>query len=578
MAQCRRAQMSTFEEIGLNSEILQAVSQLGFETPTPIQIKTIPYLLSSAGDMLATAQTGTGKTAAFGLPAIQLTRRADKRTQTLVLCPTRELCLQITKDLDSYAQFSSGVGIVPVYGGANIETQIRALKKNAQIVVATPGRALDLVRRKKLLLGTVERVVLDEADEMLSMGFKEDLDAILSKTPLEKQTLLFSATMSREVNAIAKKFMPDAIKVAVAKQNIGAENVRHVYYVVAARDKYELLKRIADMNPEIYGIVFCRTRRDTREVAHKLIQDGYNAGSLHGELSQAQRDEVMNRFQMRQLQILVATDIAARGLDVDELTHILSMSLPDNADIYTHRSGRTGRAGRSGISIALIHSREVKKLKGIERNSGIRFTQEMAPTGREICTKQLYALIDKIEKVEVDEAQIGPFLPAIYKKLDWLSREDLIKHFVSAEFNRFLAYYKDARDINYHKGDRGIRRERSDIKFNNLFINLGSKNGLNPTRLIGLINDNFRSKSVEIGRIEILKKFSFVEIEETKSAALIKALKGRKFKGTPISIEESSEAQHTPYQKKKKFKRPGNPKFNPRNKFKKNKRNRKSRK
>ncbi len=539
--------MNSFAETGLNDKILKAVQELGFEKPTPIQAKAIPHLLSADQDVIALAQTGTGKTAAFGLPAVHLTNLEDKRPQTLVLCPTRELCMQITRDLATYSKYTKGLGVVAVYGGSSIDTQIRALKKGAQIVVGTPGRTKDLINRKRLLLGNVARVILDEADEMLTMGFKEDLDAILAATPKEKQTMLFSATMSREVMSISKKYMNNPIELAAARKNIGADKVKHFYYMVHAKDRYEVLKRLADMNPNIYGIVFCRTRRETKEIANKLMHDGYNADALHGDLSQAQRDEVMGRFRKHHLQILVATDVAARGLDVTDLTHIINFDLPDNAEVYVHRSGRTGRAGKSGISIAIIHTRETRKVKEIERKFGISFSKELVPSGKDICTKQLYALIDKIEKVEVNEKQIEPFLPAIYKKLEWLEREELIKHFVSAEFNRFLAYYKNARDINVadrRKGDKGkrgtrTREERRKSSFSRLFINIGAKNKLTPARLIGLINEGLNSGDAVIGKIEIMRNFSFFEIEKKVEAPLIKALNDQTFEDVPISIEAS---------------------------------------
>jgi ATP-dependent RNA helicase DeaD len=416
--------------------------------------------------------------------------------------------------------------------------------------VATPGRANDLIRRKKLRLGHVERVVLDEADEMLTMGFKEELNAILAQTPQEKQTLLFSATMSKEIVAITKKYMNDPVELSAARRNTGADNVTHKYYMVHAKDRYEVLKRIADINPNVYGIVFCRTRRETKEIANKLMQDGYNADALHGDLSQAQRDEVMGRFRKRQLQMLVATDVAARGLDVSDLTHIINFDLPDDAEVYIHRSGRTGRAGKSGISIAIIHTREMRKIREIEKRFSVSFSKELVPTGKEICTKQLYALIDKMEKVEVDEKQIEPFLPAIYKKLDWLSREELIKRFVSAEFNRFLDYYKYARDINVTDGQRGdkqgrrekgSKREKSNVNYSRLYINVGSKNNLNPARLIGLINETLDSSEAEIGEIEILKKFSFFEIENKVTEPLIEGLKKQRFEGIPLLVEVSKD-------------------------------------
>ncbi len=574
--------MISFQETGLQTGILDAVQDLGFDEPTPIQAKTIPHLLTSGRDLIAFAQTGTGKTAAFGLPAIQLADVEDKNTQTLVLCPTRELCMQITRDLTSYSKNIKKLNIAAVYGGANIETQIKSLNKGAQIVVATPGRAKDLIKRRKLQLGNVERVVLDEADEMLTMGFKEDLNAILEQTPEEKQTLLFSATMSKEIVSITKKYMHDPVELSAARKNTGADHVTHQYYMVHARDRYEVLKRIADMNPDIYGIVFCRTRRETKEIANKLMQDGYNADALHGDLSQAQRDEVMGRFRKRHLQILVATDVAARGLDVSDLTHVINFDLPDDAEIYIHRSGRTGRAGKSGISIAIIHTREMRKVKEIEKKFSVSFTKALVPTGKEICSKQLFALIDKMEKVEVDENQIEPFLPDIYKKLEWLSREELIKHFVSLEFNRFLAYYKHARDINVAEGnglrergpERGKKRNKSNVSFSRLYINAGSKNGLTPARLIGLINETLDSGDAEIGEIEILRKFSFFEIDKKVASQLLNDLPGQKFEGVSLEADISNGKQGVKAKKKNYRVMPGNNGFRSGNKNKKDRWNR----
>ncbi len=531
--------MIAFEDTGLSQELLDAVKNLGFENPTPIQEKAIPQLLSSSQDLLAFAQTGTGKTGAFGMPVVQLTDVSNKTPQTLILCPTRELCLQITGDLKDFSKFVKGLTVVAVYGGASIDQQIRALKKGAQIVVGTPGRVKDLIKRKRLDLSNVNRVVLDEADEMLSMGFKDDLDTILNKTLDTRQTVLFSATMSKVMEKVTKQYLDDPVKIAVAKTNIGAENVKHFYYQVQARDKYELLKRLADMNPDIYGIVFCRTRRETREIANKLMHDGYNADAIHGDLSQAQRDEVMGRFRKRHLQILVATDVAARGLDVDDLTHVINYHLPDDDEVYVHRSGRTGRAGKSGISIAIIHTRERNKLRDIERKSGIKFRENLAPGGKEVCQKQLFALIDKIKNVEVEESQIEPFLPDIYQKLESLNREELIQHFVSAEFNRFLAYYKNARDLNIMKRDRKSPRERRKNSFTRLFVNVGFKNGLNPHRLIGVINESLDSSSAEIGKIEIMKNFSFFEIEDGAADDLIQAMDGNVFEGITLKPEVS---------------------------------------
>ena len=438
----------SFFQFSLKSEIIKAVTEMGFNQPTPIQEKVIPHLISSSQDLIASAQTGTGKTAAFGLPVLSRTNTEDSSVQTLILCPTRELCMQITNDLISYSKYLKSLNILAVYGGTKIEKQIKALKKGPQIVIGTPGRTKDLIKRKKLFVGKIQRLILDEADEMLSMGFKDDLEMIIHSTSESKQILLFSATMTPKVLSVTKKYMQNPMEIAVARINLAAENVQHLYYMVQAKDRYEVVKRIADMNPNIYGIVFCRTRRETKEVSNKLINDHYNADTIHGDLSQAERDDVMSRFRKRKLQILVATDVAARGLDVDDLTHVINYNLPDDDEIYIHRSGRTGRAGKKGISMVIIHGREIRRLKGIEKTSGIHFVKKEVPNGLDICKKRLYALIDKIEKVNVDEDQIEPFLPYIYDKLNWLDREKLIKHFVSAEFNRYLSYYKHSRDIN----------------------------------------------------------------------------------------------------------------------------------
>lgn len=558
--------MEAFVETGLSVEIIEAIKDLGFEKPTPIQERVIPHLLASQQDLVASAQTGTGKTAAFGLPAIQLTDIDNKTPQTLVLCPTRELCVQIARDLNDFSKYCMGLRVVAVYGGASIHTQIGSLKRGAHIVVGTPGRALDLIQRNKLVLNKVRRVVLDEADEMLTMGFKDDLEAILAAVPEDRQTLLFSATMSGGLVRIRKQYMQDPVEIAVASQNQAAENVEHIFYMVHAKDRYEMLKRIADMNPDIYGIVFCRTRRDTKEVAAKLMNDGYNADALHGELSQAQRDEVMRKLRKRKIQLLVATDVAARGLDVDDLTHVINYNLPDQDEVYVHRSGRTGRAGKSGISIAIVHTREGRRIRDIERNARIRFTRERVPTGQEICAKQLIALIDKVEQTTVDQEQIAPFLPAIYDKLQHLSREELIQHFVSAEFNRFLAYYKGARDIG--AGDKrkeatprhpeGNRKQRRTGGFTRFFINVGSKQNLTPKHLIGLINHSLDSSDAAIGRIEIMKKFSFFEIDSRRAEELQKAIHGRHYADIPVVIEPASDRPEVMPREKKKFKhKPG---------------------
>ena len=549
----------TFEEIGVKADILKAISELGFEIPTPIQAQTIPHLLENSDqDLLAFAQTGTGKTAAFGLPIIQQVDLKEKQTQSIILAPTRELCIQIAKDIETYSKYLKNMNVVPVYGGASIDTQIRALNRGAQIVVGTPGRTLDLIKRRKLKLQNVQWLVLDEADEMLNMGFKDELDQILSETPDYKQTLLFSATMPKEVARIAREYMKDTKEIKVGEKNAGAKNVDHEYYLVRASDKYAALKRIADINPEIYGIVFCRTRRDTKAVADKLMEDGYNADALHGDLSQAQRDMVMQRFRHRNLQILVATDVAARGLDVTDLTHIINYSLPDDPEIYIHRSGRTGRAGKKGLSITIGHSKEIRKIKALEKMVQKPFKHAQVPGGSEIVEKRLYNLIDKIRNTDVDETQIEPFLDNIFEKFEDLSREDLIKKFVSVEFTRFLKYYKGARDINISANerdgrdrDRGGKNNRdkksergsrhSDTNFSRFYINLGTRQEINPQVLMGVINDFTGNKNIEIGKIDIMKGFSFFEVDKKYENNIEKSLNGENYKGEKIVVERSND-------------------------------------
>ncbi len=559
--------------MGLSAEIQQAVEDLGFEQPTPIQEKVVPFLLNDKQDMVALAQTGTGKTAAFGLPIIQQTETAKRATQALVLSPTRELALQIASDLNSFSKHIPNINIAVVYGGSDIKKQINDLDRGAQIVVGTPGRTLDLIKRKKLKVEEIRWLVLDEADEMLSMGFKDDLDAILENSPKGKQTLLFSATMPNEIVGIARKYMNNPFEISVGKKNTGAENVEHHYYLIHAKDRYLALKRVADINPNIYGIIFCRTRMETKEVADKLMQDGYNADALHGDLSQAQRDHVMARFRGKHLQMLVATDVAARGLDVTDLTHVINYNLPDDPEIYIHRSGRTGRAGKKGISVTLIHLREKSKLRMVEKILNKPFVQKNVPSGKEICEKQLFSLIDKMENTEVNEGQIGEFMPAIYKKLAWLDREELIKHFVSVEFNRFLTYYENAPDINVDesrsfekysdeegrsarskrgrgersdraerggrtdRGDRSEKRRGGNYEFSRFFFNLGKKNGVGKRTIIDLINQNLPNKNVEIGSIEVLKSFSFFEVDKKYENEVLKAFKNANYKGQRVGID-----------------------------------------
>ncbi len=440
--------MSTFKELGLNSTIIKALTDLGYENPTEIQLKAIPQVLSSSNDLKAFAQTGTGKTAAFSLPIIEQIDIESNDTQAIILSPTRELAIQIAKNINEFSVHLKGLKTAAVYGGANIEEQIRKLKKGVQIIVGTPGRTVDLINRKQLKLSNIKWLVLDEADEMLNMGFKDELDKILAATPKEKQTMLFSATFPKEVESIAKNYMHNPVEITAGKKNIGADQVSHQYYVVSERNRYAALKRIADVNPDIYSIIFCRTRRETQEIADKLIKDGYNADALHGDLSQAQRDSVMQKFRKKHLQILVATDVAARGLDVTDLTHVINHKLPDQIEYYTHRSGRTGRAGKEGISIAIVTGREKGKLRPIERLIGKTFDKTPVPTGKEICQNQLFKLIDKVHDIKINDAEINEFLPSIYEKLEGLDREELIKRFVSLEFNTFLSYYENAPDLN----------------------------------------------------------------------------------------------------------------------------------
>lgn len=548
--------VNKFKDLGLQSSLLKAIDELGFVSPTPIQNKSIPIVLNSSRDLIALAQTGTGKTAAFGLPLIQQIELKNKNIQTIVLCPTRELCIQISKDLISYSKLINGLKIIPVYGGASIENQIKSIKKGSHVIVGTPGRTKDLIKRKVLNFNYVDRVVLDEADEMLSMGFKDDLDFILDTTKKDRQTLLFSATMSKEVRNISKKFMKNAEEITVEKLNSGSKNVEHNIYYVSSRDKYATLKRIADYNPSIYGIVFCRTRRETKDISKKFIKDGYNADAIHGDLSQSQRDDVMSRFRDGIIQILIATDVAARGLDVNNLSHVINYSLPDDPEVYTHRSGRTGRAGNKGISVVISNSREGRKIKSIENKSQIKFIKKDVPTGKDICSKQLFNLIEKIEKVKVDEKQISPFLPEIYKKLDWLSREDLIKHFVSAEFNRFLDYYKGNKDIkiNNDSNSKATKTEKKRNVFENLSINIGRKHSVSPIELITLINRITKTNDVEIGSIDIRQSYTLFEIDKNVFKTLIDKSKDFDFNGIGLNIKKSKDKIDKQYSKEKRAK------------------------
>ena len=525
--------MKTFEELGVSPEIRRAIEEMGYENPMPVQEEVIPYLLGENNDVVALAQTGTGKTAAFGLPLLQQIDVKNRIPQSLILCPTRELCLQIAGDLNDYSKYIDGLKVLPVYGGSSIDSQIRSLKRGVHIIVATPGRLLDLMERKTVSLSTIRNVVMDEADEMLNMGFTDSINAILADVPQERNTLLFSATMSPEIARISKNYLRNAKEITIGRKNESTSNVKHVAYTVHAKDKYEALKRIVDYYPQIYGIIFCRTRKETQEIADKLMQEGYNADSLHGELSQAQRDAVMQKFRIRNLQLLVATDVAARGLDVDDLTHVINYGLPDDTESYTHRSGRTGRAGKTGTSIAIINLREKGKMREIERIIGKKFIPGEMPTAAVICQK---------------------FMPDIYRKLEWLSKEDLIKRMVSHEFNRFAEYYRNRAEIEVPTDSRGERTGRGDRKeggfekrsrkaapgFNRLFINLGKTDSFFPSDLIGLLNSNTRGR-IELGRIDLMQNFSFFEVPEKEAINVVKALSRAKWNGRKVVVEVSSE-------------------------------------
>lgn len=540
----------TFEELGLKGEVLKSLKELGFETPTPIQQEAIPHLLKEESDFVGLAQTGTGKTAAFGLPLISKVKEKSKLPQGLVICPTRELCLQITNDLEGFAKHVD-INVVAVYGGTDIKRQMQDIKKGAAIIVATPGRLVDLINRKAISLSDVEWVVLDEADEMLNMGFKEDIDAILEKTPEYKNVWLFSATMPKEVAEISKNYMENPLEVSIGHKNQTNENIDHIYFTVKERDRYAALKRLIDFNPEIYGLIFCRTRRETAAVAEKLAKEGYSAEPLHGDLSQAQRDNVMRRFRGKAIQILVATDVAARGIDVDDITHVINYNLPDEIENYTHRSGRTARAGKKGESLVLVNTREGSKIKAIERKIRTSFTKGVIPDPKEICEIQLMKLVDKVITTEVKENDIAEFLPLVMREFEGLTKEEVVKKFVSTEFNRFIEYYERAGDLNANdsggkdyddRSDRGRDRDRGrsrrdDENKTRFFVNLGKRDGLNPGGLLRVICDNTHLKSDKIGRIDILASFSFFEADNELADKIVKEVNGADYEGHRVSVE-----------------------------------------
>ena len=551
--------MKTFEELGVSEEIRKAIDELGFEQPMPVQEEVIPYLLGNRNDVIALAQTGTGKTAAFGIPLLQRINIESKETQAVVLSPTRELCLQIADDLKDFGKYLPHLHIAAVYGGASIETQIKQLRRGVQIIVATPGRLIDLMHRGKAKLENVHNVVLDEADEMLNMGFQESITEILTNVPEDRNTLLFSATMSREVERVAKGYLHDYKEIVVGSRNEGAENVNHIYYMVNAKDKYLALKRLVDFYPKIYGIVFCRTKVETQEVADKLIKDGYNAESLHGDLSQQQRDLTMQKFRSHLTQLLVATDVAARGLDVNDLTHVINYGLPDDVENYTHRSGRTGRAGKKGTSLSIIHIRERSKVRNIEKIIGKEFVDGTLPSAEEICKKQLFKTMDSILKTDVDEEQIAPYVADIKRQFEYIDKEDLIKKIVTVTFGRFLDYYKNAPEIEKPStsrskgGDgRGSRgegkgyRERSrgprqaEAGFTRLFINLGKTDGFYPGEVMQFINKHVQGRQ-EVGHIDLLQKQSYVEVPEKDATKVMNALDGLSYKGRKVRCNDANE-------------------------------------
>ncbi|MBQ6432916.1 MAG: DEAD/DEAH box helicase [Bacteroidaceae bacterium] len=549
----------TFSDLGLCEPLLQAITELGFETPMPVQEAVIPHQLESRQDLVALAQTGTGKTAAYGLPLLQQLVPSGQ-PQAVILSPTRELCLQIADDLNSFAKYLPEVRILAVYGGTDFMPQLRALKQGVDIIVATPGRLIDLMQRGAAVLDAVSTVILDEADEMLSMGFSESIDQILEGVPEAHTTLLFSATMSREIERIAQHYLHEARQIVVGSRNEGAENVNHIYYMVHARDKYLALKRVVDYYPKIYAIVFCRTRLETQEIADKLIQDGYNADALHGDLSQQQRDLTMQRFRQHRIQLLVATDVAARGLDVDDLTHVINYGMPDDIENYTHRSGRTGRAGKKGTSICIVHSRERSRIRDVERTIKKEFVRGTLPSPKEICSKQLWKVIDDIERVEVDEDEIADFLPEVRRKLEWLDKDDLLRRIVSREFSRFLRYYANAPEIEEVGEEKKDKKgkERSETAgrcavgdhspeegYTRIFITLGKVDGFYAREIIGLVNNRCPGPKIEMGRIDLRPTFSFFEVPEEETARVLKGLKGFAYKGRRVGVdiaEEPSEA------------------------------------
>lgn len=547
-------EINDFAALGVEPRLLRAIGEMGFEHPMPIQEMVIPHLLTQDGDAVGLAQTGTGKTAAFGLPLLQRIDVGRQAPQALIIAPTRELCLQIAGDLADFAKYIDGLRILPVYGGSSIESQIRTLRKGVQVIVATPGRLIDLIKRGEVHLDDVHTVVLDEADEMLNMGFLDDINEILAHVPEDRKMLMFSATMPKEIAGIAKRFMHNPVEFVAGNRNEGTKNVRHIYYMVKAHDKYLALKRVVDNSPNIYGLIFCRTKAETQEIADKLIADGYNADCLHGDLSQAQRDLAMKKFRDHVTQLLVATDVAARGLDVDDLTHVINYGLPEDVAVYTHRSGRTGRANKNGVSIAIIHVREKSRIRQIEKIIGREFEYRKVPTPEHIIEKQLYNLADRLERVEVDEKEISRYLPGVRKKLEWLSEEDLLKRVLSLEFNRLLAYYKDMPDIDLNEKekpakDKSARAKDKDRRvaengYERLMVNIGKASGFFPGNLMELVNRNVAGSKPAIGRIDLMPDYTLFDVRKDDAHRVLAALKNTEFFGQHVRCEKATDRDY----------------------------------
>lgn len=537
--------MESFEDFGLSQELLKAVGEIGFEHPMPVQAEVIPFLLGDGGDLIALAQTGTGKTAAFGLPLLQGIGQLSGKPQALIMSPTRELCMQIAGDLKDYSKYLEGLKVLAVYGGASIRTQLDELKKGADIIVATPGRLLDMIRRGAADLSQVSTVVMDEADEMLNMGFLDDIDSILASVPGDHRTLLFSATMPEEIERLSRKYMNAPKEICIGGKNEGTSTVRHICYTVRASEKYRTLKRIVDFYPRIYGIIFCRTKAETQEIADRLIHDGYNADALHGDLSQPQRDYVMQRFRLHNIQLLVATDVAARGIDVDDLTHVINYTLPDENEVYTHRSGRTGRAGKTGISIAIVNLREKGRIRQIEKTLKQTFETGRIPTGKEICSKQIFNLVDKLENVSANDSELEEILPSVNAKLGWLDKDELIKRLVYMEFHRFLEYYQDDEDFEAEvekKDEKGRKVVEKTPGYSKLFINVGHMDNIGPKELLGIISGCILKK-VEVGKIDTFKRYTLFDVREADAEEVTAQLSTLKLHGRAIRVTPATEEQ-----------------------------------